>query len=269
MELLSEDLQTLKDLGLTLLQAKVYLALLQSETMKAGVLANASQVARPDVYRTLLKLQEFGLIEKEIANPVVYRAIPIDIALPILLENKNKKHYELKAKSANLLNKYKNGKNGSYCPESKFVFVPSTESLMNRLKKTINSTQKSIDVLTSCKRLTYACDSLFDDLQSAWDRGVEGRAIINLKEENQAEIIKRCWRSPSAEIRYVFSIPKTVIAKYDNKEVFIFTKPTADLNDSPALWSNDPSIISMTEDYFEMLWIKAMKEPSYNIDKQE
>ncbi len=269
MELLSEDHQTLNDLGLTLLQAKVYLALLQSKTMKAGVIAKASQVARPDVYRTLLKLQELGLIEKEIANPAVYRAIPIDITIPILLEHKNKKHDELKAKSTNLLNKYKNGKNGSYCPESSFVFIPSTESLMKRLKKAINSTQKSIDVSTSCKRLTYACDRLFDDLQSAWDREVKGRAIINIKEENQAEIIKRCWSPPSAEIRYIFSIPKTVLAKYDNKEVFIFTKPAADLNDSPALWSNDPSIISMTEDYFEMLWIKAMKEPSYNIGKQE
>jgi sugar-specific transcriptional regulator TrmB len=267
--LLLEDLQTLNDLGLTFLQAKVYLALLQSETMKAGMLAKASQVGRPDVYRTLCKLQELGLIEKEIANPVVYRAVPIDIALTILLEHENKQHDELKAKSANLLNKYKNGKNGSYCPETKFVFVPSKESLIKRLKKAINSTQKTIDVSTSCKRLTYACDGLFDDLQNAWDRGVKGRAIINLTEENQPEIINKCWRPPFAKIRYVPSFPKTVMAKYDNKEVFIFTKPTADLKDSPALWSNDPSIIGMTNDYFEILWITAIEETNHNIGKHK
>jgi len=269
LELLSEDLQTLNNLGLTLLQAKVYLALLQSEPIKAGMLAKASQVARPDVYRTLLKLLELGLIEKEIATPIVYRAIPIDIALSILLEHKNKQHDELKAKSTNLLNKYKNGKNSSYFPESSFVFVPSKESLMKRLKKAINSTQNSIDVSTSCNRLTYACDSLFDCLQGAWDRGVKGRAIINLEEEKRPKIIMKCWRIPYATLRYVPSIPKTVMVKYDNKEVFIFTRPTAELNNSPALWSNDPSIINMAEDYFEILWITALQEPNYNIDKEE
>ena len=267
--LLSEDVQTLNDLGLTFLQAKVYLALLQNETMKAGVLAKASQVGRPDVYRTLPKLQELGLVEKEIAKPVLYRAIPIDVAVTILLEHKNKQYDELKAKSTYLLNKYKNGKNGSYYPESKFVFVPSQESLMKRLKKVVNSTQKSIDVATSCKRLTYACDGLFDDLQSAWDRGVKGRAIINLIEEKQPEIINRCWRPSCAKIRYIPSFPKTVMANYDNKEVFIFTKPTADLKDSPALWSNDPSILGITHDYFEILWITAIEETKFNIDKQE
>jgi sugar-specific transcriptional regulator TrmB len=267
LELLPEDLQTLNDLGLTVLQAKVYLALLQSEKMKAGTVAKASQVARPEVYRTLLTLQELGLVEKEISSPVLYRATPIDVALPILLEHENKKHDELKAKSENLVNKYKNGKICFY-PESKFVFIPS-QTLMKRLKKVIKSTQKSIDVSTSCKRLTYGCYSLFDDLQNAWDRRVRGRAIINLKEEIKTEIIEKCWRPPFAKIKYISSIPKTVMAKYDNKEVFIFTRPTANLKHSPALWSNDPSIIGMAEDYFEMLWTKAMNEPNYNIDKQE
>jgi hypothetical protein len=63
------------------------------------------------------------------------------------------------------------------------------------------------------------------------------------------------------------AIPKTVMVKYDNKETFIFTKPNAELKNSPALWSNDPSIISMAEDYFDILWITAMEEPNYTIKK--
>ena len=243
------------------MQAKVYLALLQSKTMKAGMIAKASQVGRPDVYRTLLKLHELGLIEKQITNPLTYRAIPIDLAIPILIEGKTKKYYGLKARSTNLLNKYKKGKNDSYCPESKFVIVPSKEALIKRLKIAINSTKKSIDVSTSCKRLTIACDWFFDELQSAWERGVKGRAVINTNEESQPKLIMSCWRPPLAKIRYISCIPKTVMAKYDNNQIFIFTKPTADLKDSPALWSNDPSILGMSVDYFEMLWTKAMKEP--------
>ena len=134
------------------------------------------------------------------------------------------------------------------------------------MKKAIKSTKKSIDVSTSGKRLTYACYCLFDELQSAWEKGVKGRAIINLRNEKQAEIIKKCWRSPGAKIRYVFSIPKTVMVKYDDREVLIFTKPKAELKDSPALWSNDPSIIEMATDYFEILWLTAMENPIFSLN---
>ena len=76
LEPLKEDHQTLIDLGLTLLQAKVYLALVQSGTLKVGTIAQVSKVARPDVYRTLQKLQDLGLIEKIITKPILFRATP-------------------------------------------------------------------------------------------------------------------------------------------------------------------------------------------------
>ena len=60
-----EDFQILVDLGLTLLQAKVFLALLVRGTSKVTEISQVSKVSRPDVYRSLSKLQEFGLVEKE------------------------------------------------------------------------------------------------------------------------------------------------------------------------------------------------------------
>lgn len=267
MEPLQEDLQTLMELGLTLLQAKVYLGLVQTGTANVREIAQVSKVARPDVYRILSKLHEFGLIDYVIAKPSLFRAIPTQIALKVLMHHKTQKHKELKTKTTALIHKYNKKNNHDLLQaDSKFVYVPSKEALISKLKKAIDSTQESIDASTSCKRFTYACYILGRRLKNAWNRDVKGRVVINSTEQNQPALIKECWRAPWADIRYTPTVPRTVMVMYDKKEVFIFTKPESNLKDSPALWSNDPSLLAMAEDFFELLWITAMEISEYNLD---
>jgi sugar-specific transcriptional regulator TrmB len=257
----SEDIKTLMDLGLTCLQARVYFALVKNQKIKASILAKVSKVPRPDIYRILRTLQDMGLVEKEITYPIKYHAISPDIVIPMLIDQRTRKNYEIEMNSLTLLDKIRNQQNNRTNRESRFMFVPSKESLMNRLKKAINSSEYSIDVLTSCKRLTFACYHFFDSLQSAWDRGVKGRALIKIEEPYQPEEIRRSWRPQNASLKYLNSTPKTVMVKYDDKQVFFFIKPRVELKESPALWSNDPSIIALAEDYFNLLWEKANHKP--------
>jgi sugar-specific transcriptional regulator TrmB len=256
------NIQTLINLGLNSSEARVYISLHETGTAKATTIAKASGVTRPDVYRTLSKLNELGLVEKIIAHPVMFRPIPIETGVAILLERKSKKYNELQSKSASLihsLNK-KNIHKDSY-QESQFVLIPSKEVLIKRLTKTIEKTQTSIDVSTSWKRFKFACYRLAEPLEKAWCRGVKGRVVIEETEEPVLEFVKTCWKSPHAKIRHVHSHPRTVMAIYDKKEVFIYIKPTADLTESPALWSNNPSLVAMAEDCFETLWNTALEIP--------
>jgi hypothetical protein len=55
--------------------------------------------------------------------------------------------------------------------------------------------------------------------------------------------------------------PKTVLGIYDKKEVFMIIDPKEGLFDSPALWSNSQSLISVVQDYFEILWLTTMEKP--------
>jgi sugar-specific transcriptional regulator TrmB len=260
-----EDLQSLNDLGLTLVQAKIFLSLAQTGTIDAKTISHLSKVTRPDVYRALTKLQEAGLIEKEITRPTLYRTIPTEDAFALLMENQSRKHKELKVKTANLARKYKKSNQNSFSNRSNFVFVPSREALIKSLKKAIDNSQRTIDVSTSCNRLSHAGYSLYENMQKAWDRGVKGRAVIDCCGE-MSESFKKFWRPPWAEIKYVPIIPRTVMAMYDKREVFVFTKPKAQLNESPALWSNVPSLVAMADDYFEILWSTAMETPEYHLD---
>lgn len=253
--------ETLIDLGLTSLQARIYLALDQIGTSEAATISKVTRVARSDVYRSMSKLQQLGLVEKEIANPIRFKAVPVETGFAVLLERKAKKYNELKSESKSLLLTLK--KNG-VCEkplqgESKFVLIPSKEVLIQRLRKAIGNTQMSIDVCTSTKRFKVACYMLAESLEKAWSRGVKTRVIIEESEEPFLDVVKASWKNPSAEIRHIPTIPRTVMAMYDKKELFIYVEPTAELEGSPALWSNNPSLLALTEEHFETLWKKAKK----------
>lgn len=268
LEFSQEDIQTLVDLGLTFVQAKIFLVLIQTGSMKAGTISKVTKISRADVYRTLERLQENGLIEKQIAKPALFSSIPTKDALNILIQRQSLKQIVLEDKATGLLKKFKK-KDFSFSNQFKFVFVPSKEALIKKLNKAISNTEKTIDVSTSWKRLSSAGFSLAENLKKAWDRGVKGRVVIDINRSFESKSIKDFWYSPNAEIRYIPKIPKTVMAIYDKKEVFVFVNPLAQLTDSPSLWSNVPSLVDMANDYFDILWSTAMESSNYNLDDTE
>ena len=47
-----------------------------------------------------------------------------------------------------------------------------------------------------------------------------------------------------------------MIVLIDNAKGFLMTSPTAELEDSPALQIENPSLIGVLQDYFECIWSK-------------
>ena len=263
MELEDVNIQTLINLGLNRSEARVYSALYEIGTATATTIAKASKVPRPDVYGALSKLNELGLVEKIIAHPLMFRSVPIETGVSVLLEQKSKKHNELKYKSASLIRRLnkKNIYNDYYYQGSQFVLIPSKEVLIKRLKKTIEETKTSIDIITSWKRFKFGCYRLAEPLEKAWSSGVEGRVIIEEIDKPALDFVKTYWKKPNAKIRHFKLPPKSVMAMYDEKEVFIFIDPTADMTECPALWSNNPNLVHMAKSYFETSWKKALESP--------
>ncbi|MCW4016725.1 MAG: hypothetical protein NWF06_10180 [Candidatus Bathyarchaeota archaeon] len=257
----SGDVQTLTDLGLTSSQAKVYLAICQKKSLDASEISKVSNIARSDVYRIISALQRLALVEKEINYPFKFKAIPIETGLNILFERQSKKHNKLKYKIDSLITKFNNKTliDEPFQGESKFILVPSKEAIIQRLRESIDKAKKSIDVVTLSKRFMLACSYLSESLEQAWFRGVTGRVVIEETEASLFDVVNTSWQAPSAQVGFVSVIPKTLMAMYDNKEVFIYVKPTVDLKLSPAIWSNNPSLVTLAEDHFEFLWQKARK----------
>lgn len=245
------------ELGLTRLESKVYISLVELGTSKVERISQISHISRPDVYRTVRKLQEIGLLECKINRPLMFEAIPPKIAVNGLLTNKKESINSLENRTKILVSNLEKKQKKSYGDNNEFVLVPSKEALISKLRQEIDKSKKCIEILTTCKRLQFACYCFPEALRRAWQRNVKCRLIIEKPSEEQIEIFRKCYPKPWTEIRFLSEKPSTVIALFDKKEVFIMTRSDAALRDSPALWSNNSCVLSINNYYLESLWEKA------------
>jgi sugar-specific transcriptional regulator TrmB len=257
-------LQVLIDLGLTLIQARVYMALAESGRLKISAISKTSKVARPDIYRTLSKLQQLGLVEKIIETPLEYRAIPMNEGLSLLLETRTEQYKKIRSETRMLLDtaEIQKLKQKEKIETPQFVLIPKGDTVIERINTAIEKAQLSIDLVLSWKRFSHGMVGKFaESIESAWAKNVKVRFIIEspLKSKTAKQLIQFCKKKPSCEMKFIPHYPETVFGIYDKKELFIIAFSKTDLPGSPALWSNNSSLIALAEDYFEKLWVTAIE----------
>jgi len=264
-----EEIEVLKGLGLTSTKARVYLALCHQGISDIKTISDMTGISRQDIYRLTSNLLKLGLVEKVVSHPISFRAIPIEEGVSFLLGRRQKELFTLESKTKSLVENFKSNNKKREIEEltlAQCVLIPSKEALVYRLRNAIGNTQSSIDVSTSWNRFKFACYRLAEELEKAWSREVNGRVIVDATKELDLDILKTYWKSPYTTVKFVQSPPKTVMAIYDKKEVFIYMEPTADFTGSPALWSNNPSLVAMAGDCFENLWNTAMESSEYHLN---
>ena len=258
-------LQVLIDLGLTSVQARLYLALVESDPSKITAISKISKVARPEIYRNLSKLQKLGLVERIIETPLRYRATPINEGISLLLNTKTQQYEKVRAETKILLSTVKKEKPKKKQIETpQFVLIPK-RTVTERIKASIEKAQLSIDLVLSWKRFSQGIAGVFaESIETAWAKNVKIRFIIEspLESKTAKQLIQFCKEKPSSQTRFTPHCPKATFGIYDKKEIYLIAKSKTDLPGSSALWSNNQNLISVAQDYFEILWLTAMKEPS-------
>jgi sugar-specific transcriptional regulator TrmB len=254
-------LLVLIDLGLTKVQARLYLALVKSGSSRISAISKISKVARPETYRNLSKLQKLGLVEKIVKVPVEYKAAPLKEGLSLLLKAKTK-HYERVRSEVKMLRstaeiEKPDKKKQEESPD--FVLVPES-TVVQKIKTAIEKAQLSIDVVLSWKRFSRGIASTFaESIEVAWAKNVKCRFIIqnHLKSKTAEQLVQFCREKPCCQIRFIHNQPKTIFGIYDKKEISVIAFSKTDLPDSPSLWSKNSSLIALGQECFERLWLKA------------
>lgn len=261
-----EDIQTLTKLGLTVLQARVYLTLAKSGKATIKTISKASEIDRSDIYRIVYKLHELGLVEKMITTPNTFRAVPIREGLPMLLKRKTKEHNEITAKAKKLLQKYeKNSEETALQKEEcQFILVPKKEAARRKFKKAIENTQTSCDMILHWECFRYGMLEDTEIWKKTVEKGVKVRFIVYKSENEKAvsRIVQILKKKGSFKVRYIFTPPPATIAIFDKKETIITISPIPHPRETPNLWSNNPGLIAIFQDYFEIMW-RASKEAEH------
>ena len=256
------QIETLMQLGLGLNEAKVFLSLSALGPATAKTVSKHAKVAREIVYQAMHTLGEKGLVEVLLASPKRFMTVPMQEAVDLLLKNKNMELKELEAKAQKLLNTFKGKqKTTSQLEEQTFIYIPK-KLVVKRINQAIDRAQKSIDFYITWKRFFQGMTNGFaENIKRALARNVKFRIVMEKPEETKASehLMPFCKFTPNFKIKFILTYPKTVLGIYDKKEVFIVIDPKGALQDSPVVWSNTPSILSLAQDFFETLWTTAIE----------
>ena len=104
----NQNVQTLTKLGLTLLQAKVYLASLSTGKQKLEVITEIADIDRANGHRVMMQLEKMGLVAKILGAPNQYQAILLKEAISVLLSAKKEQYEETKRDAKKLIVKAQN-----------------------------------------------------------------------------------------------------------------------------------------------------------------
>lgn len=270
-EFSESDVATLSKLNLTALEAKIYLTLCKQGDLTALEISKLTKTARPDIYRVMRGLQEKCLVEKILERPVRMKAVPIDVGLKLLIKLKMAEVEKVKTETNQLFHRFKKAKlnSANNAIDEKFILVPKSEPIINKIRQAIDEAQESIDLILTFKRFLYGMTTIFrENVIKAWDRGVQFRFLLQepQKGTNNEESVRICRDSGMCSLKFFSCQPKAVMGLYDRRAVFIIVNPEEDIQSSPALWSNSQSLLAIAQDYFNVLWICADNNKERIID---
>jgi sugar-specific transcriptional regulator TrmB len=261
--LCEQDTAILSELGFTVSEAKVYLILTQIGTSGIGSITKATGIHREHMYQIVNTLEKKGLIEKEIGFPTLYRAVPLEAALHMLVNHKQAQITELKGKTETIIEKLKIRNKNNVVPTAnkemenhQFAMVPGKEIIVNRLRENIQKAQTSVEVVTTPIRFSSAIQEYVHDWKRALGRGVGIRicAERHVLEKKSSGIVRALAKNPRFEVKFFFGSADAVVVIYDRKQAFVITSVTANLAGASSLCSTNSSFVALAQHYFESMW---------------
>jgi sugar-specific transcriptional regulator TrmB len=260
LELEDESYQVLTSLGLTILEAKVYLALVKQNEASAKTISKASKVSQPDVYRILTKLENRGLIERIIALPSRFKATPADEGFALLLQRRDNQSAILHKKATELVQSLRGDgiKTNAFQEEpAQFILVPGVH--VHRIKNAVDNAQKSVLCFTSLEMFRKVRFVTEDVWKRGVKRGTKFQFLIGKPHDEKVvlELDPTLKNNDLFETKFIrASLPCMILI--DDKEIFLRTEMNLE---APVLWSNNPFIVGIIEKYFETLW--SMREEKH------
>jgi sugar-specific transcriptional regulator TrmB len=256
-----EGVEVLVGLGLTGRQARVYLALLKTGGGKAKPIAALSHVNRQEVYRLIDSLQELGLVQRNVTLPTTFTATPISEGVKLLLQHKTSELSVMCQKAKTLAKKL------SQTPTPTPLAIAAKPCLGtvfegDRGRKycsAIKEVQHTIEVVITWSRFKQLTTHFETQFQNALKKGV----TIHIVTEKPPNHHLPKWINTAISKKNSFKLkiqpnsPDASISIFDHTQTAIAFNPDASLTKGPDLWTNSPTLIALSQTYFNTIWTQT------------
>ena len=255
-----ENTDLLLGLGLSLNQARVYLAILKLEKTTVGQVAKFSKVRREDVYRLLPSLEKMGLIERLMGKPAEVRATPISDALSLLVSEEKSKFDERLTGMKNNVQRLslKDWKQPVLGEESIYILIAEKKAILAKTSELVTNSKKEVALIADKERIIPVLAQFSDEYKHAIKKGTQIRLIFEGKNPDDLlkEKVKKLIGDISVQVRF-HREPLNHFIMSDDKEALITTSKETGLGESPSLWTNNSNLIGVLRTGFESDWKKA------------
>jgi sugar-specific transcriptional regulator TrmB len=255
-----ENTDLLLGLGLSLNQARVYLAVLKLEKTTVGQVAKFSKVRREEIYRILPALEKMGLIERLLGKPTEIRATFISDALTFLVAEEKRKSDERLLGMKSTVKKLSLKEWAQQPPEEEsiFILIPDKKAILAKTSGLIGDSRKEVALIADKTRILPVLSRFSDE----WKRGIRSGVQIRLILEGDSpdaslkEKVKKLIGGVSVQVKFHCE-PLNHFIMSDDKEALITTSKESGLGESPSLWTNNSNLIGVLRTGFESDWKKA------------
>ena len=263
-----DEIQILIDLGLTSSQAKVYFALLKIGRSSARTTAKFSKVVRQDIYRILGELNNLGLVAKTLEQPTKFEPVPLEDGLVILCDRKKDEISEMHRKGSELLKKFnEKEKISNLREEVLFELFPLRATGELAGKEVVDAAEISIKSVTPWIWLKPMSVINLEKYKQAFKKGVKIQILTDKPDAEQIpNPIVTLLANPLFQIGYIPQI-FTSFAIVDDKMTFIQVD-LEDFANGGNLKTNNPAIVRMVRDYYDMMWDRALEASTKNCMKR-
>jgi len=173
---------TLRKLGLSKNQIRVYLYLARSGVRKASEVSEAISLHRTETYRILRELAKVGLVSSAFEKPLKFVATPFDKSIDILIRAKRMKLELLERRKKDLVDVWFSLPKPEVVAEMKEVFqiLEGEEQIDLKAEEILEKARKEIYVFVADSDLARFYHSGFiDRLEKASKRSIGVRLLTN------------------------------------------------------------------------------------------
>jgi len=245
-------------LGLTLNQAKVYVALLRLGGGKASEVAREAGVERAETYRALAKLERMGLVRASPSKPMKFIPSPPEEGVAKLLEAYLDRLKRMRREAEEAVRVLKEVERKPLQQAVMIELVVGRRRAIRKALEMIRRAKVEVDCVTSAYGLKRALKGgIAEAFEEAVKRGVKVKVLSEVFGDNLAEA--RLF-SQIAEFKHSSHLNAFLLIVDDEEAlvgVTVKEDTSLDTEDHMELWTNSGFFVKAMRQFFYKAWSEA------------
>jgi sugar-specific transcriptional regulator TrmB len=252
----NKGLQYLMQLGLTRMQANIYINLLICGKAEARVIAYWSKSPRTEVYRALNELQENGLVDRELGCPLKFMAVPPSLGLQAFIDRKLHDINQMQKTLEKFSLEFESNQEPDPEREYKIISIEGKRRIIAKIKQQHDSACLSVDIISFLPRFLYIGSQCMENYSKAVERGVKYRIILGMPNESQdlPPEIEEAHNNENTVVKKVVGCLRENSAIFDKEHMSFSYYPYRRIIESPLILTNHPCLVGFALNSFQRTW---------------